>query len=200
MKKLAILISGRGTNMDAIFRKIEEGLLPASVSFIATDNPDSPGLAKARKAGFRTEILPYRTDGRNAAEEHLTRLITETSTEWIVLAGFMKILSSSFVNLHKGRIINIHPALLPSFPGAHGIEDAWNYGVKVTGVTVHLVDEEVDHGIILAQEPVMINDGDTMEDLEKRIHEIEHQIYWKTLKKVISTDEMKIEGRRALID
>lgn len=200
MKKLAILISGRGTNMKAIFRKIEEGFLPASVSFIATDNSDAHGLAKAKEAGHRTEILPYKTDGRKAAEEYLAGLITETATDLIVLAGFMKILSSSFVNLHKGRIINIHPALLPSFPGAHGIEDAWNYGVKVTGVTVHLVDEEVDHGIILAQEPVMIKDSDTMEDLERRIHEIEHDIYWKTLRKVIQSEEMKIEGRRALID
>ena len=176
MTRMAILVSGRGTNMESICRKIESGDLPAELTFIASDNPGSAGLKKAQEAGLRTELLPYDRGNRKAAEEHLARLIKETDTEWIVLAGFMKILSSEFVKQHQGKIVNIHPSILPSFPGAKGIEDAWNYGVKITGVTVHLVDEEeVDHGIILAQIPVMVEESDSIEDLEGKIHSVEHK-------------------------
>ncbi len=199
MTRMAILVSGRGTNMESICRKIESGDLPAELTFIASDNPGSSGLQKAQKAGLRTEVLPYHSGNRKAAEEHLARLIKETHTEWIVLAGFMKILSSEFVRQHQGKIVNIHPSILPSFPGAKGIEDAWNYGVKITGVTVHLVDEEVDHGIILAQIPVMVEESDSIEDLEGKIHSVEHNIYWKTLKELIGGNLVKIEGRRAFI-
>lgn len=199
MTRMAILVSGRGTNMESICRKIRSGDLPAELTFIASDNPGSSGLEKAQKAGLRTEVLPYHRGNRNTAEEHLARLIKETDTEWIVLAGFMKILSSEFVRQHQGKIVNIHPSLLPSFPGAKGIEDAWNYGVKITGVTVHLVDEEVDHGIIIAQIPVMVEESDSIEDLEEKIHSVEHNIYWKTLKELIEGNLVKIEGRRAFI-
>ena len=199
MTRMAILVSGRGTNMESICRKIESGDLPAELTFIASDNPGSAGLKKAQEAGLRTELLPYDRGNRKAAEEHLARLIKETDTEWIVLAGFMKILSSEFVKQHQGKIVNIHPSILPSFPGAKGIEDAWNYGVKITGVTVHLVDEEVDHGIILAQIPVMVEESDSIEDLEGKIHSVEHNIYWKTLKELIGGNLVKIEGRRAFI-
>ncbi len=199
MSRLAILVSGRGTNMEAICRKIESGELPADLTFIASDNPEAAGLQKAQKAGVRIEVLPYHKVNRKAAEEHLARLIKETETEWIVLAGFMKILSSEFVRQHQGKIVNIHPSILPSFQGAKGIEDAWNYGVKITGVTVHLVDEEVDHGIILAQRPVIVEESDSIEDLEEKIHSVEHEIYWKTLKELIEGNLVKIEGRRAFI-
>ncbi len=199
MSRLAILVSGRGTNMEIIYGKIESGDLPVDLTFIASDNPEAAALQKAQKAGVRIEVLPYHKVNRKAAEEHLARLIKETETEWIVLAGFMKILSSEFVRQHQGKIVNIHPSILPSFQGAKGIEDAWNYGVKITGVTVHLVDEEVDHGIILAQRPVIVEESDSIEDLEEKIHSVEHEIYWKTLKKLIEGNLVKIEGRRAFI-
>lgn len=200
MSRIAILISGRGSNMMALCRKVEEDLLPVEVTFVASDDPDAAGLSRASEMGLRTEILPYGQNGRETAEKDLTELLRKTGTEWIVLAGFMRILSSSFVREHEGRIVNIHPSLLPSFPGATGIEDAWNYGVKVTGVTIHLVDEKVDHGVILAQAPVTLEKDDTLEDLEQKIHLVEHDIYWKTLKKVITGNGIEFKGRRALID
>ncbi|MCF4150294.1 phosphoribosylglycinamide formyltransferase [Dethiosulfovibrio sp. F2B] len=185
MTSIGLLISGRGSNMDAILDRVESGDLKANVSFVASDRPGAPGLEKAAARGIKTELLPYE-NGKEAAEEHLHRLWRRHDLDWLVLAGFMRILSPGFVSSHAGRIVNIHPALLPSFPGAHGIEDAWNYGVKVTGVTVHLVDELVDHGTILSQMPVRVKPDDNMETLERRIHRAEHRQYWRTLEKLFS--------------
>lgn len=184
MNKIALLISGAGSNMEAILDRIDSGHLDCRAVFVASDRPGALGIEKAAKRKIRTEILPYR-QGRERGEARLEELCLETKPDWLVLAGFMKILSPSFVSSHKDRIVNIHPALLPSFPGRHGIEDAWRAGVKVTGVTVHLVDELMDHGRILAQVPVRIRDSYDLTDLEKRIHRAEHQIYWRTLNKLI---------------
>ncbi len=183
MNRIAILISGTGSNMDAILDRIDSGHLDSQVAFVASDRPDALGIAKAARRGIMTEILPY-GEGRAQGEARLVELCLQRKPDWLVLAGFMRIMSPSFVSSHQGRIINIHPALLPSFPGAHGIDDAWKAGVKVTGVTVHLVDELVDHGRILAQIPVRIKESDDLAKLEKRIHRAEHRIYWRTLKKL----------------
>ena len=129
-------------------------------------------LSTAAALGAPTRVFFYRRDGKTAAEEAIAKAVDETASDWIVLAGFMRILSPEFVRRFKGRIINIHPALLPAFPGAHGILDAWNAGVPETGVTVHIVDEEVDHGPILAQERVRRTPEDTLESLEAKIHEM----------------------------
>ena len=112
----------------------------------------------------------------------MTKDIEDRGVEWIVLAGFMRILSPGFVSRFTSRIVNIHPSLLPSFPGTHSIEKAWRHGARITGVTVHLVDDQVDHGLILSQAAVSIMDNDSLEDLENRIHETEHQLYWETLR------------------
>jgi phosphoribosylglycinamide formyltransferase-1 len=181
MTSFAVLISGRGSNMAALGEAVRDGRLRARLAFVASDTPDAPGLQKAGAAGFETAVLPYSERGRCGAEERLNGLCSSRKAEWIVLAGFMRILSPEFVRLFQGRIVNIHPSLLPSFPGRDGIGDAWRYGVKITGVTVHLVDEGVDSGLILAQQATEIRPEDTLETLEQRIHEIEHAIYWKTL-------------------
>jgi len=181
MTKFAVLISGRGTNMKAIGRAVLDGRLKAGLSFVASDDPDAPGIALAEKMGFPTEILPYSPGGRSAGEAAIDRLCRSYRAEWIILAGFMRILSPECVRSHKNRIVNIHPSLLPSFPGKDGIGDAWRRGVKITGVTVHLVDEGVDSGPILAQKAVPVLPGDDMDSLEKRIHRTEHALYWKTL-------------------
>ena len=167
MNRIAILISGRGSNMDAILDRIQSGHLEAQVAFVASDRPDAQGLEKAKSRAIPTEVLPYR-DGKAKGEAALQNLMDRHDVNWLVLAGFMRILSEELVLRHQGRIVNIHPALLPSFPGAHGIEDAWDFGVKVTGVTVHLVDHLVDHGEILAQLPVRIKQDDDLESLERR--------------------------------
>ena len=186
LPRIAILISGKGSNMEAILKSCLTGELPAEVSFVGSDNINAKGLDTAATLGAQTRVFFYKRDGRKAAEEMIANAIEETETDWIVLAGFMKILSPEFVKRFHNRIINIHPSLLPSFPGAHGILDAWNAKADHTGVTVHIVDEEVDHGPILAQEEVHRLPEDTMETLEERIHRTEHRIYKTALKKFFS--------------
>lgn len=208
--RIAILISGTGTNMEALLKATITGELPAEVSFVGSDRLDAKGLATAAALGAQTRVFFYKREGREAAEEAIAKAIEETRSDWIVLAGFMKVLSPKFVRRFKGRIINIHPALLPLFPGAHGIRDAWNAGACETGVTVHLVDEEVDHGPILAQRSVKREPHDTLETLEAKIHAVEHVIYKETLKKFLAEHPVsinqweekpmeKFETRKALI-
>lgn len=179
--RVAILISGRGSNMLAIARNCSVNLLKADISFIAADNPDAAGLAEAEKLGLQTHILPYGKLGRPQAEIYLDDLLASSDTDWLLLAGFMRILSPEFVSRRSGRIVNIHPSLLPAFPGIDSIRQAWEFGVSITGVTVHLVDEMIDHGMILAQEPVRIFPGESLEALEERIHSTEHILYTRTL-------------------
>lgn len=193
MTNFAVLISGRGTNMTAIARAVKGGKLAGRLVFVGSDNPDAPGLETAAKMKIPTEAIDYPGLGRKEAEERLKDLCLEGAVEWIVLAGFMRILSASFVRSWKGRIVNIHPSLLPSFPGGRAIEDAWDYGVKVTGVTVHLVDEGVDTGPIMAQKAVPLRPGETLESLEKRIHKAEHALYWRTLADLFRGDNPKKE-------
>lgn len=179
--RIAILISGTGTNMEVLLKACASGELPAHTVFVGSDKETAKGLATAHNLGAETKFFSYKS-GRRAAEEAIAKAVREDNIEWIVLAGYMRILSPEFVHEFAGKIINIHPALLPAFPGAHGIQDAWEAGVSTTGVTVHIVDEEVDHGPILAQEEVKRLDGDTIEDLEARIHKTEHRIYKAALK------------------
>lgn len=180
--RIAILISGTGTNMHAILNAIKDGELDAMPVFVGSDKPTAKGLATAAALGVPTRVFSYKELGKERAEEAIAAALDEECADWIVLAGFMRILSPAFVRRFAGRIINIHPALLPLFPGAHGIRDAWKAGVEETGVTVHIVDEEVDHGPVLAQEKVRREPDDTIETLEAKIHAVEHKLYKKTLK------------------
>jgi formyltetrahydrofolate-dependent phosphoribosylglycinamide formyltransferase len=182
MPRIAIFLSGRGTNMQALLQRIRSGDLEAEIVFVASDNPEAAGLALARSLGIETRTYSYRLSGRVACEEAMTKDLEEGKIDWIVLAGFMKILSPGFVSRFSGRIVNIHPSLLPAFPGTDAIGQAWRYGVRVTGVTVHLVDERVDHGPILAQEAIHVEEKETLESLESRTHEVEHRMYWQTLR------------------
>ena len=152
--RIAILISGTGTNMHAILNAIKDGELDAVPVFVGSDKAAAKGLRTAASLGVPTRVFSYKELGKADAEEAIALAVEEAGADWIVLAGFMRILSPDFVRRFAGRIINIHPALLPLFPGAHGIRDAWDAGVPETGVTIHIVDEEVDHGPILAQESV----------------------------------------------
>ena len=137
---MAILISGRGSNMCVLADKVASGDLPGSISFVGSDREKAQGLEAARIRGLTTRVFPYEELGRERAEESLIQALLESGVTWIVLAGFMKILSARFVAEFGGRIVNIHPSLLPAFPGVDAIGQALKYGVKVTGVTVHLVD------------------------------------------------------------
>lgn len=172
--------------MEAIASAVKAGRLQAELSFVGSDRADAQGLKTASEMGFDTAVLPYASGGREAGERRLGELCRERNVEWIVLAGFMRLLSPEFVRSYERRIVNIHPSLLPSFPGKDGIGDAWRRGVTVTGVTVHLVDEGMDSGPIVAQKAVPIYPGDSMEDLERRIHRVEHALYWRTLSGLFS--------------
>ena len=180
--------------MRAIASAVRSGRLRAQLSFVASDRADALGLRAAERMGFETAVLPYDA-GRAAGEKALAALCTERRIEWIVLAGFMRLLSPAFVDAYRNRIVNIHPALLTSFPGTDGIGDAWRRGVKVTGVTVHLVDEGVDTGPILAQKAVPVKPGDEREDLERRIHRAEHFLYWRTLSELFSGRDLTARRR-----
>ncbi len=183
---IAILISGRGTNMLAIAHNCASGLLDARIAFVASDEPTAKGLEEASKLGIDTRILPYMECSKEKCEDMLQDLLIKSGSCFIVLAGFMRILSAGFVSRWRERIVNIHPSLLPSFPGTDSIRRAWEHGVKITGVTIHIVDEMIDHGRILAQEPVRIVPGTTLEKIEENIHQTEHILYTRTLRDLLS--------------
>ncbi|MDR0764911.1 MAG: phosphoribosylglycinamide formyltransferase [Synergistaceae bacterium] len=186
---MAIMISGTGSNMDAIISAARRGTLAARAVLVISDNPDAPGLEKARVKGVKTLAVPYKKGiPREETESAIIEAIKAARAEWIVLAGFMKLLTPNFVQTFRNRIVNIHPALLPSFPGAHAIRDALDARADITGVTVHMVDELMDHGTIIAQEEVAVLPGDTEETLAARIHAVEHRLYPKTLQQLFHED------------
>jgi phosphoribosylglycinamide formyltransferase-1 len=175
--RFGVLISGGGTNLQAIIDAIEAGSLPAEVAVVISSRPDAYGLVRAANASIPAVALSgadYRD--AEAADELIVSELNRARVDYVVLAGYMRKVLSPLLDAFPDRIINLHPALLPSFPGAHGIEDAWNYGVKVTGVTVHFANEEYDTGPIIAQRAVPINEDDTIETLTDRIHKIEHEL------------------------
>ena len=187
--RLAILISGTGSNMEAIMAACDRGDLLAEIALVVSDQPEARGVKTAKKRGVETFVSPYeRGVSRQANELPIVKALQEKNIDWIVLAGYMKILSSDFVRAFPGRIVNIHPSLLPAFPGAHAIRDALDGRADYTGVTIHIVDELVDHGPILAQEEVPIYLGDTEESLAIRIHEVEHRLYPRTLQQLLHED------------
>lgn len=189
LPRIAILISGNGTNMEKIIESCESGVLDAEVALVISDKPNAPGIAKARARHVRTIVRTYAADrSREQNEAPIVETIARERIDWIVLAGFMRILSGDFVRRFRGRIVNIHPSLLPAFPGAHAIEDALEAKADFTGVTVHIVDELVDHGPVMAQEEVPIYPGDSLETLSERIHTVEHRLYPRTLQQLLHED------------
>lgn len=196
---IAVFASGRGTNFGAIIRAVKKGILKANLSLLICDNPKAPVINKAKRAKVKV-VLIKREDfaTKKDFELEIIKHLQEHKIDLIVLAGFMRILTSEIVNSYKGRILNIHPALLPSFKGSHAIKDAFDYGVKVTGVTVHFVDEETDHGPIILQQAVKIEEGDTLESLEGKIHKIEHRLYPEAIRLFVE-GKLRIEGRKVLI-
>ncbi len=198
MKTIAVFVSGNGTNLQAIINAVARGALKARIALVVTDKKNAFALTRARRAGIKTLFLdPKDYKDRRAYDAVLLRHIKAQKVDLVVLAGFMRILSPLFVRAYRNRILNIHPALLPAFPGEHAIQDAFRYGVGVTGVTVHFVDEEVDHGPVIIQESVRVLATDTVESLEKKIHKVEHRIYPEAIKKVLSGGFI-LKGRRVL--
>jgi phosphoribosylglycinamide formyltransferase-1 len=193
--RLAVFVSGSGTNLQAI---IDAGIPAVETVLVLSSNPDAYALERAKKHGIPFEIADHRNySGREEYEEHIQKLLEPYDVDLIALAGFMRILSPYFVRAYKNRIINIHPALLPSFPGMHAARQALESGVKFTGCTVHFVDEGVDTGPTILQAVVPVRDDDDEESLLERIHKEEHRIYPEALK-LIASGKFRIEGRRVL--
>jgi len=197
--RIAILISGRGSNMVAILDAMRESRIDAEVSVVISNLESAPGLTKARERGVETLVISHK--GRTR-EEHDREIISELEhrqVSLVCLAGYMRLLSPLFVQAFENRILNIHPSLLPAFPGTDAQRQALEHGVKLTGCTVHLVDEQLDHGPIVVQRVVEVHDDDTVETLSARILEQEHQIYPEAIDRVLSKG-FRVEGRRTLGD
>ena len=196
MRNIAVFCSGNGTNLQAIINAKRRGYIKANLALVVSDNPRAYALMRAKNANIETLVLTKeRFKTREAYDKEVIKKLEEKNIDLIILAGFMRLLSSYFVNKYRNRILNIHPALLPSFKGTHGVKDALDYGVKVTGPTVHFVNEGLDSGPIIIQEAVKIKDTDTEEMLAQRIHKKEHIIYPKAIKLAIE-GKLQIKGRR----
>ena len=203
MLNLAILISGRGSNMENILKSIKKNKIPVNPSVVISNKSDAKGLEIAKKLGVKTEVVE--SNGLEGGSwEYDSKIVTvlekykvTPQNGLICLAGFMRIMSSEFIKHYKGRILNIHPAILPSFPGLHSQRHALDYGVKYAGCTVHFVDEGVDTGPIILQSIVKVRDDDTEESLSKRILKQEYKIYPKAVK-MFAKGKIKISGRKTL--
>jgi phosphoribosylglycinamide formyltransferase 1 len=194
-KRLGVFVSGSGTNLQAI---IDAEIPTVDIVLVFSNNPDSYGIERAKKHGIAYEIISHKSyETREDYEKEILSAIEPYKVDYIALAGFMRILSPLFVSAYKHKILNIHPALLPSFPGVHAVRQALEYGVKYTGVTVHFVDEGVDTGPIILQSVVEIDDDDTEDTLLQKIHQVEHKLYPQAIG-LISDGKVEIRGKRVI--
>ncbi len=198
-RRIAILLSGRGSNFVAIHEAIERGDLRAEICCVVSNVEQAPGSARAREFGLETIILPSKGVERLEYDRCLFKALRPYRPALVCLAGFMRILTPEFIREYNGRILNIHPGLLPAFPGLHSQRQALEYGVKISGCTVHLVDEGVDTGPILLQRAVKVLDEDTEESLSARILELEHQTYWRAIALVLDGN-IRRHGRRIVLN
>ena len=198
LTKLGILISGRGSNMMSIVAACEAGTVPAEVVVVISNRGDAPGISWAHEHGLATAVISHRDFAdREDHDRAIVARLQRAEVEWVCLAGYMRLLSRPFIEAYANRILNIHPALLPSFPGLHGQRDALRWGVKISGCTVHLVDLELDHGPIVVQRAVEVQDGDDEEALSTRILAQEHQAYPEAIRKLICAP-WRLDGRRVV--
>ncbi|MCX7885666.1 MAG: phosphoribosylglycinamide formyltransferase [Verrucomicrobiae bacterium] len=196
--RIGVLGSGNGTNCEAIMDACERGVIPGAVVIVVSDNPEAFILERARRHNVPTATIgpsAYKTRLEPELEEKLVSILKEAGVELVALAGFMRVLKQPMLKAFGGRIMNIHPSLLPAFPGLKAWEQALQYGVKVTGVTVHFVDEGVDTGPIILQEAVPILPGDTPESLHQRLHAVEYRLYPEAIR-LFAENRLRIVGRR----
>jgi phosphoribosylglycinamide formyltransferase 1 len=198
--RLAILLSGRGSNFVAIHDAIARGDLDAEIVCVISNRPNALGSERARELGLPAHVIDHRTFANRAAHEaEVRRVLAQASPDFIVLAGYMRLLSSAFVAAYPMRIVNIHPSLLPSFPGVDAQAQAVAYGVKVSGCTVHFVDENLDAGPIIVQRTVAVRDDDDASSLAARILDEEHVAYVEALKK-LAGGKYRVDGRRVIFE
>jgi len=195
--RLAVLASGAGTNLQAL---LDDPVVGPRVALVVSDRADAGALERAAGAGVKSVHLDPGVHGsREGYDAALEDLLTAEGIDLVCLAGFMRILTPPIVRSFRGRILNVHPSLLPAFPGAHAPRDALAWGAKVTGVTVHVVDEEVDHGPIVLQEPVAIREDDDADSLHARIKEVEHRVYPRAVRWWLE-GRLRIDGRRVHVE
>ncbi len=197
MKRLGILLSGRGSNFEAIADNAAAGVIPAQIAVVISNNPNAAGLEKARARAVPALAIPSKGMEREPYDRLVAAELQKRQVDLVCLAGFMRLLSAWFVRQYPNRILNIHPALLPAFPGLEAQKQALEHGVKISGCTVHFVDEFLDAGPIIAQAAVEVRDDDTEETLSARILAEEHRIYTEAINLVLS-GRYRIEGRRVL--
>lgn len=198
--KIGVLISGRGSNMIALAEAIENGQIPDSeIAVVISDKSSAAGLQKAAARAIETIIVERNKRQRTEHDREIVRELKGRNVELVCLAGYMRLLSPEFIQAFPNRIINVHPSLLPAFPGLDAQKQALHYGAKVAGCTVHFIDEQLDHGAIIAQAVVTVMDSDTAETLSARILEQEHRLYVEAVARIVSKN-YRVDGRRVLTD
>ena len=199
MKNLGILLSGRGSNFMAIAENASSGLIPAQITAVVSNRPEAPGLAHAQKLGLHALSISSKGKSREQHDQEVIVALRAANVDLVCLAGYMRLLSPEFIRAFPQRILNIHPSLLPSFPGLDAQKQAFEYGVKVSGCTVHFVDEFLDHGAIIVQKIVPILPGDDEHTLANRILEQEHVAYTEAINIVLSGN-YEVVGRRVIVE
>jgi phosphoribosylglycinamide formyltransferase-1 len=199
VKKVGVLVSGRGSNLQALIDAARRGELGGEVAVVVSNVEGALGLERAREAGITAVFRDHRGKKREDFDAEIVEILRAHQVDLVCLAGFMRLLSPFFVRAFPGRILNIHPALLPAFPGLDAQRQAWEHGVKVSGATVHLVDEGLDSGPIVAQQAVPVLSGDTPETLAARILETEHRLYPRAVRLLLE-GRCRVEGRRVIVE
>jgi phosphoribosylglycinamide formyltransferase-1 len=195
MKNLGILLSGRGSNFEAIADNVASGNLDAQIAVVISNKPEAPGIQSARQRGLKSLVIPSKGVAREEHDRATAAALREAEVNLVCLAGYMRLLSPWFMQQFPNRILNIHPSLLPAFPGLEAQKQAFDYGVKVSGCTVHFVDADLDHGAIILQKTVAVLDSDDDHALAARILEQEHIAYSEAIRMVLE-GKYHIVGRR----
>jgi phosphoribosylglycinamide formyltransferase 1 len=198
VKRLGILISGRGSNFEAIADSIAAGRVDAEIAVVIANRPEAAGLESARRRGLNAVCLPSKGLDREVYDRSLATELEKNTVDLVCLAGFMRLLSAGFIRRFPNRILNIHPSLLPAFPGLDAQHQALTHGVKITGCTVHFVDEDLDAGPIVIQAAVPVRDDDSPATLSARILEQEHRIYSEAIR-IVLAGNYRIDGRRVIL-
>jgi phosphoribosylglycinamide formyltransferase-1 len=199
VKKVGVLVSGRGSNLQALIDAARRGELGGEIAVVVSNVESAPALERAREAGISAVFRDHRRKKREDFDAEIVEILRAHQVDLVCLAGFMRLLSPAFVRAFPGRIVNIHPALLPAFPGLEAQRQAWEHGAKVSGATVHLVDEGLDSGPIVAQEAVPVVSSDTPEMLAARILEAEHRLYPRAVRLLLE-GRCRLEGRRVIVE
>ncbi|MGN0076211.1 MAG: phosphoribosylglycinamide formyltransferase [Parafannyhessea sp.] len=198
--RLGVLISGSGTNLQAIIDRIAAGTLDAEVAIVISSRPSAYGLKRAEAAGIQTMTLSKEIYADPiTADEVIASTLLREKVDYVIMAGYMRMVHAPILQAFQNRVVNLHPALLPSFRGAHAIQDAFDYGVKVTGVTVHFADDKYDCGPIIAQRPLAVEEGWDVDELEVHIHQIEHVLYPDTIQ-LLAEGRVHVDGNKVRID